>query len=711
MSSPQPSESDHWDGPSDHEVDDSGDEDEASDSSSSGSPDAYLDVEASEADADEQQSADGSIGRDDDDDDGHGPLFPHFMELPAELREMVWKAFCPDLTGRPRVFEILVEGRGNGPAYLTHRTPGQTSLNRTVLGIHRESRELALKISPSQIIFKDEQHPIPCDYRKDVVLINFPPGESANDNALILIDDCLSQFHNVALTKDTVEEPNFFPSLLGLFDNLRNVFIVDDGMTSRSKGMAWCVSGMAHEYTFTIEEGFQDWSLPIRMTYIWPDITKHRDASHRQFPTLDSYAPDDFDDSDEEGVDPLDLNQQDDDDRDPAAFNYMPDAWVYEILRYRRMMAAHFNARIDDPRDEDAEKEEGAENAGLRLGVWPMALFEFESGQERLIDLKSRQGLWIEGSSASETPDIDSPPNEYESDGIDDDDLGDLSTDDDEEDGDLIDDEGGQGNSDDDTSDYDDMLVGTSDLGGLHAAQFSSDSEAGSLQSHDGNGSHVRISGAVPRVINLDFENERSDEEIQSGPSRLSRHRPHAIVDDSGDEKSEETEGPLEPARGVKRRARAMLLDSDDDEDQENESPGPSRAAKRRARPAVASDSEDEDEDEVGLAETTSGGSKVPKESPVKDEEQEEESSEEEEDDEPAPPKRISLAKRLQMEYTSHRAARPTDDSGQEDAERQSYDSASDDDEGGEDESDGGAMVMGTAEECNEEEEEEGDGW
>lgn len=717
MSSPQPSESDHWNGPSDHEVEgsdreneDFDHEDDDSDSSSSEAPHAFIDVEASEADSDEQQSADRSIISEDDNDDDLSS-FPQFMHLPAELREMIWKAFCPDLTGRPRVFEVIVQAHEDGPASLIHRTPDQTILNRAVLAVHRESRELALKTSPSQILFKDEQCPIPCDYRKDVLLLNIPPGESANDNALVLIDDCLSQFHNVALTMGTVEEPSFFPSLLGLFDDLRNVFIVEHPIEQSSKGLAWCVSGKTHEYTFTFEEDMQDWPEPIEITYIWPDVTKHRDAAHREFPTLDSYTQD-FDDSDEEGVDHT-AEKQRDDNREPVAFDYMQDTWVYEIIRYRRMMAAHFNARIDAPEDEDdEEEEEQEENGGLRLGVWPMAMFMFKSSQEQLADLKARQGPWIDWSSSSEMSDVESPPNEYESEGIDDDEIGDLSTDDDD-DGDLIDEGDDQDNSDVDTSDLDGMLVGSSGFGDLHAAQFSSDSEVGSSQSHGGGSSHGRTSGAAPRIIELDSEDESSDEAIQPGPSGPSRHRPHVVVIDSEDENSEVAEGPLEPARGVKRRARAMLIESDEEEDQENESPGPSRAAKRRARPALSSDSEDEDE-VTGTGKTTSDARKVPDDSPSRDEEEEgESSSDNDDDDEPPPPKRISLAKRLQLEYRSNRAVRPTDDSDDEGADGQSYGGASDDDEGDEDESEGGAMVMGMAEEGDEEEEQEEDlnGW
>lgn len=726
MSSPQPDadESDHWDGLSDHED---------SDSSSSETAHAFLDVEASEAESDQQQSEDGSTDSEDEDD---SPYFPQFIQLPAELRAMIWNAFCPDLNGEPRVFEIMVIS-SHSSASLIHRCPAQSASIRTVLAVHHESRGLALKTSPSQIVFQDEQALIPCNHLKDVVLLTFPPEGDPNDDALVLIDDSLSHFHNVALSMETVEYKSFFPSFLGLFTHLDNIFIVEEDMQQRSKGLAWCVSGRIHEYNVTVEQEWPD--KPAETTYIWPDVTKYRDNAHREFPTHWLYTAMSDDSNSDDGLGP-DWDERDfetkrlpDDVREPVAFDFMSRGWVYTIIRYRRLMSAHFGAQIDSP---GAPEDDDEARSSRRLGVWPMATFLFESGHARLADLETRQQPWIDWDSSSDVSDRESSPNEYESDGIDDDDINDDHLSSDEEDdlpAHLLEDSDIEG-SDIDGSDP--MLIDISDLNGLQAAQFSSDSEADPDDDHSPNTSRSDAEdssrgrtarSAKRRVIESNSEDEESSIET-TGPTGTSRHRPHIIME-SEDEDSEEEAAPREPPpRGVKRRARALLADSDDDDEAENgdkESLAPPRAVKRRARAAVSSESEEGHEKEGTKISKTQGGATAA--GPTSNSNDNDDSSEDEEEeetssnDEPAPPKRMSLAKRLQMEYGSSRAARPMgdsdddDDDDEDDGEGHGYGGGvSDDDEGDEDGSDGECMVlgMGVTEEGEDEDDAEGmDGW
>lgn len=677
MSSPQLDESDDWNGLSDHE--DAG-------SSSSESAHAFLDIEAFEADSDHQQSDD-SIEDDDD-----LPSFPQFMELPAELREMVWKAFCPDLDGQPRVFEIVVTSN-DASAELTVRTPGQATSIRTMMAVHRESREYALKVSPSKIEFPDEQAIVPCDFENDIVLMSFTPLDEISERALILINDCLSRFRNIALQMEAVEHHSWFPSFLNLFENLKNVYIVEEEQEQGDKALGWCVSGKICEYSFAVKEDLPIPAAPVETTYIWPDVIKHRDFAHREFPPIDIH---DFEGSASDVVeDGSDAETQRDDAPGPVSFHYMMREWSYTIMRYRQMMADHFGAQIASLENGDNEE---------TLGVWPMAVFTFASGHQRLADLKSRQNQpWVDWPSSPEVSDRGGTPDDYESDGIDDDAIDDhLSSDEDDDiPAHLL--------AGSDIDESDDMRVDTSDLDALEAAQFSSDSDADSSRSDDEYSSHDHTAPADPQVIQLDSESESSNEPDAVAPLR--RHRLH-IIDDSEDEDSE-GEAPLAPARGVKRRARAILLDSEDEEDQDNESPDPSRAAKRRARPAISSDSEDEEEDD-GDTKTGKTPGSVPTatdDGPTEDDEDDEESSSDD-DNEPPPAKRMSLAQRLQIEYRSSRAARPTDDSDDEAADGRSYSGASDDDEGDEDGSEGGGLVLGMAEEGEEDEEEDDmDGW
>lgn len=627
MSSSQPGDSDQWSGLSDHDNDD-----DASRSSAE-PPNAFLDIEASEADSDQLQSEDGFTEEEEDDLRSF-----RFMDMPMELREMVWRHFCPDLSGKPRVFQLILIGR------LSCASSMQSVPMRTVMAVHHESRQLALNVSPDLIEFENEQTPVPCNFQKDVILIQFDPLLEISDDELGLIDDSLSKFRNIGLYLDVFEYSTWFPSFMNLFEDLENIFIVEDSEDEPDKALAWCVSDKVHEYTYAFEQSYL--GDDEEATFIWPDVYKHRAAAHREFSTRGSVRAEIGDLS---GSDAEDRKRQL---QTPVASHYMTQEWQHAILWYRHTMKSYFHAEISTPENDDEE------NIGQRLGVWPMAQFMWDNGQERLAHLKGRQQPWVDWASSSEGPDPDAFSDEYESDGIDDNEIDEHLPSDEDDDlpGHLL--------LDSDMSESDDGLVGSSHPDALQPARFSSD-EVEESEGGDEGSSHGRDKHRGGRRI-IDLESEDEDRE------------------------SEKTV-PLGGARGVKRRARAMLAESDDEDD---ESPAPSRVVKRRAHPSTSKDSENEEEDEDEDEEAASEESKSS-------------SGESESTDDAPPPKRMSLAKRLQMEYGTNRAAHPADDS---DDEGQSYGNASDDDEG--DESEGGDLVSGMAEEGNEEDEEEDmDGW
>lgn len=675
-----------------------------SDDSSAGVPNVFVDDEASEADSDADSYGQQSEGSNDDED--ALPLFPKFMELPPEIRELVWKAFCPDLTGRPRVFEILVRCSSWDDACLSLIHPCQLDELRLVSAVHRESREIALKASPSHMQFPGEYSIIPCNFDKDVVLLSFSSEVDVTDEALELIDDHLGPFRNVALHVDTIM--NFFmPSFLQFFSDLDNVFVVDEATSQCGKGLAWCVSGNSHEYKCTIEYDSLD-DTPVEATYIWPDVENHCDAAHREFPNNGPYLRQiDLDGELVEEDEDIVFETSQDDKRERIAFDYMTRQWVLSIIRYRGIIRHQFRGN------------RGASKADPEKcpGVWPMTRFIFGDGHDRLEELRGRPEPWTEWNQTPEPSEFTSSENEYESDGIDDDEVEDHLSSDEEDDllAHLLDQDGNgleygdvydANDSESDDSIIDgpqSITLDVSDLNGLEAAQFSSASEDGS----DGEASAGPINSRHrPHVIVDDSDDDDNEAQGESsgkataGPGN-SRHRPHVILDDSEDE-DDEAQGPMEPARGVKRRARVL---SDTDDDDVVEAPS-SRAAKRRARPAMASDSEDDEEEEEGQK-----GATVKDDAHSEDDEGEEDEEEASSDyDEPPPPKKMSLAKRLQMEYpsrrTGHHSRNDTDDED-EDEGGNSYRSASDDDEGDDDGFDGGGLVdMGRIEPDDEEDNE-----
>lgn len=758
---PQSDESDSdWSGAAEHEEDEADpDQSQSDDDDASSSAHAFLDAEASEADSDLSQS--------DGDDNDDLPAFPKFMALPAELREMVWKAFCPELDGQPRVFAIDVAGI----TFLEQ--PQQTIPMRTMMAVHHESRQYALKVSPDKIDFRHEEACVPCNFEKDILLMKFHPNYGINERVRRLIDDCLSPFHNIALPMEVAQVLSLPRSFLDLFDHLKNIYIVEEDDMQCDRALAWCGSAKTHEYTFSIDE---DWPFPLPpvvTTYVWPDVTKHRDFAHHEFPPIPFFDLDgddlgDYDaggeddgDSDSEGGD-SDAEGEQDDAPKPMSFHFMDNGWFYNILMYRRMMRQNFGAQIASPGDGDDENS---------LGVWPMTKFSLEAGQRRLADLKARQHEpWDDWSLPPGDSDREETPDEYESDGIDDDEIGDNLLSDEEDDlpSHLL--------MDNDSD--------TLDLDGVEAAQFSSEPGAESSRFGDECSSGGRTAQADSRAIDLvsdeegpdepspprasrrrrtiicdsededneepargvkrhratiiyDSENEDNekpargakrrratiiyDSEIEDNegeaslePARGAKLRRATIIHDSEDEDNEGDAPLKKPARGVNRRARAVLADSEDEDHEDSESPTSSRTAKRRARRVIQSDSEEEEEDDTEKDKTPNGAPAATGHGPTEDEgEDEASSSDDDDDDEPRPPHRMSLAKRLRMESKSSRAARPADDSDDEGADRQSYGGASDDDEGLDEEgSYGDGMIMDMAEEGEgEEDEDDMDGW
>lgn len=93
--------------------------------------------------------------------DATGLVLSGYSKLPAELRELVWKFFCPDIDienkKQPHVFQVVVSGCCGAPLLLAEPPSqveagfflaDQTRALRTALAINSETRELALRMFP-----------------------------------------------------------------------------------------------------------------------------------------------------------------------------------------------------------------------------------------------------------------------------------------------------------------------------------------------------------------------------------------------------------------------------------------------------------------------------------------------------------------------------------------------------------------------------------
>lgn len=663
-----------------------GDESHGSDSDDGNH--GLLDLEASEGSSDpdidaDQISHDGSYAE---------YSFPQFMQLPPEIREMVWAAFCPDLASGPRVLELhlhtvvsppgavhlpdVVHGIIAGP-----QLESQTALMGDLMAVHRETRALGLKAAPHEFTLSRGEV-VRYHEGRDVLFVWWEDE--------ILLRGIALRFQELGIDAQNLAFPSNLVHLYGddlvdfmyLLPQTRRVFILDedDLLYNDEEDYDWVVAETIHRYHLdTEEEGEAGLVDPVSRITCWPDLDNHRGFAEEKVTKTEDCQ-----------------------------------WWRTTILDCRRRLEAPLeNSReLNDDDLSDEEKTEAVRRL-QSIEVWPMIRFSFEDSVDHFYEIKENKRVGrltnVRAMALSLPYDIDP----YGDNWIDDDSLPDYDPRDDSpsidgEDTTIAqnlaqrifgrshgDPHGSSSQSLDDSSEIDSEIDDSSGIGELPPANFSSDEEVEdqdhatiNSDSEDESGSQTRTTRPKRRVVASDSDESATETEQSPVPSK---QRSRAAISDSEDD---DGEGPsdLQPARGANRRARAIPIDSEDeDEHGSDDAPQPSRAGRRRGR-AVPVDSDDDDdeaeeqvqqpsgakktrrrvvqegsdeEDGDGKSDSQDGGAKMKNPGSSDSEEQ---SSSDDEDDDPPPPKRMSLAQRLRMES---RQARPRhvnhDDSGADD--------------------------------------------
>ncbi|KAH8757301.1 hypothetical protein F5883DRAFT_160571 [Diaporthe sp. PMI_573] len=693
--------------------------DESQESESDGANHGLLDLEASEASSEPDYDAD-RLSDDGIYDGSYAEYnFPKFMQLPPEIREMVWGAFCPDLGSEPHVFELhlhtiisppgavhlptLVRGIVAGP-----QLESQTEPMRTVLAVHRESRALGLKSAPHELSLSNGEL-VRYHEERDVLFVAW--------NEEILLRGIALRFQELGIEARNLAVPSIVTfynqdelvDLMYLLPQAKRLFILDEEEDLQDpegpspmhfRDYAWTVTGKVHKYRLdSEEEGEIGLSIPVSRIFCWPDL-------------------DNFPEFAKENVTKSDDNWW----------------WNKRITECRLRLSNPLEDSRELNQDDISDEEQAEAIDRLQnIEVWPMIRFNFGGGLDRFYYMESR-GLGRDrlppyDLSESGTSD-EGIEDEYESSGIDDNPMDDSASDDDEDE--LLGQHLGQ-----DTSHLhgssSQLFDNTSEIDDLPPANFSSDGEVGeqdhiTLTSNSDNdsGTQARASRRKRQVVDSDSD-ESATETEQTPPSRRRSLGARLLDFEDLDVDNDDESSDVEPVREANRRARAIPIDSEDedeeghDDDEEDDMPQPSRSGRRRGR-AVPADSEDDDaevvvqqpsggrkrrgrvvqvdsdeEGEDDESDSQGGGAKT-KDAGSSDEE-ESSSSDDGDDDPPPPPRRMSLAKRLSMESRQARSRHlhHDDDSGADEMTGDGY-GYSDDQE---DEVDGldDGMVMGMAEE------------
>lgn len=643
-------------------------DDESHESDSDDANHGLLDLEASEGSSNPESDADefsdaGSYAA-----VAAEYSFPKFMQLPPEIREMIWGAFCPDLGSEPRVFELHLRTVISPPGAIHLPTivhgivagsqlESQTEPMRAVLAVHRESRALALKSAPNEFSLSDGEL-VRYHEERDVLLIGWQEEILLRGIAL-RFQELGIEAQNLAFPSNIIREhTDDLVDLMYLLPQTRKLFLLDEeedlqDLKMSIRDYAWTVADMVHKYRLdTEEENDIGFLVPINRIFCWPDLDNYREFA-------------------EEHV------------RDPGE-NVGEESTVDEY-RHRLRNPLEDSRELNQNNLSDEEKTEAIDR--LRsIEVWPMVRFNFLQGLNRFRYIETRARSFPDQMSEPESPrNYIYIRDEYESDGIDDNPIDDSTS----------------------VDDYDEMLAqnlaqrifgphgssdqsdNSSEIDELPPANFSSDEEPEepdqiTSDSEDGSTSQRRAARPMRRVVESDSDGSAT--EAQS--PRPSKRRSRAAISDSEDD--EEGSSDAEPVRGANRRARAIPIDSEDEDEQDDDDadvPQPSRSGRRRGR-AVPIDSDDDDDeegleqpsegrksrrrvlreesddDEDGESDSQGGGAKTKDSGSSDDEEQ---SSSDDEDDDPPPPKRMSLAKRLRMESRQDRSRHVDDDDSEAD--------------------------------------------
>lgn len=693
---PDSSDDDHTDEDTNH--------DESQESSRDDHP-GFFDLEASEASS--QFGSEGSLGSDD---TTVPSLFPTFLKLPLEIRELIWKSFCPDLDNAPRIFELGLCSHLSGVTFLRFgpHAERQTLPIRTVMAVHRESRALGLKFSPHRLELPDDRGFVPCNMNRDVILFGWKltmGGPVVSDAFSLLAQVALGAqhvaFHINILYADLEDESFASGSVL---PSLRNVFMLGDAEDFPVKALTWCVSDHIHEYRIEVEEEEPALGEDFQMTYCWPDPEKYVESERHEI----------F----ERRLGEIKLGEDGYTLQDGSLEDHLDTRtvlWAGILADTRRELnsrplsngtSLESSPTSCSSKSQDASEDKGGATERRHVRVWPMTCFMFNSGIQFLEDMRTWQQPWTEWESECDSL---VSQDEYESDGIDDDPVDESLATDDEDDlpAHLL---GGSSQASDLPLDHNDLAP----------ALFSSDSEVADTEDHDQDGSQshdekkLRSRATRPkrRVIESDSDDQSATE---TGSVRASAHRTHIVQDNSDENEDKDEDTAPKPARGATRRTRPVAVDSEDEDESAEEAP---RREKRARTGAISVDSDDDADEDDPPPQSRPTGRRAHAAVPSGSEDDDSSSSEEPEDEdssdqEPPPAKRVSLAKRLRMEYRQSRNPRHADaDSDEEAGGSDSYGGASDDEnDEEEDESDGDGMVMRMAEEGEDGEEEDEGSW
>ncbi|KAK3903795.1 hypothetical protein C8A05DRAFT_43039 [Staphylotrichum tortipilum] len=501
---------------------------------------ALFDLEA--ADSDDRDSD----GDDDDDIDGGRPgssdldacsetySFPQFARLPFELRHRIWEYFCPDLTAKSRVYWLRLAlspalRRGVPPTFVILEGPfveQQTRPARTMLAVHHQSRQMALKAFPDSLSILGDGI-VRFSSARDVVFLDctdvvrlaveFPrlPGFAEHVRNLAIEPAAMC----------ALESRELVASLVDAFGALETLYYMTDPTNHQRRHLRWCLSDPVKHYSLSTFEEQTGLGEDGEHVYCWPDVN-HPDFSKDEIPLED------------------------------MADNLRKDGIHGQLIR-------------------------GATLRGL--SVWPMVQF-LRDDFHLFNNFRAWHGSsppW--DSSSQDSSDDDPEPDEYESEGIDDSEISDADSQESDThdlivlDDDSDDDEGVDGSRSssrsqsphprsqpatiDLTADDDDNLARFSSP--EHSSATLRVSDESENESDQPAARTSRRKRPRARVVESESEEDDPDDDVPRKRARIERRQPTIVISSDGEDDGEDGG---EAARVAQRRSRVVIVDDSDEE-------------------------------------------------------------------------------------------------------------------------------------------------
>ena len=265
----------------------------ASERSAAEMMDSMIDLEASEDDDDSESasnSGDSSLEVD--------PAFPKFMQLPPELRDRVWEFFCPDLTVPQRVLSLTMHVTGLATIADPSRPDiracfydglylsGQTETLRCLSSIHRETRKRALRRAPDELALNGHAYNAALRFHaaRDVLALNVIQYSRPGPSWR---EQAGGPAQNIALKFDVIDDDVPWRQI---FPQLQIVYNLFEHDKFNDRWLRWCVTDLARKSYYEHIEDTEPAPLTLPYIICFPDTDNHPDFLKYSLGRLSTYG-------------------------------------------------------------------------------------------------------------------------------------------------------------------------------------------------------------------------------------------------------------------------------------------------------------------------------------------------------------------------------------------------------------------------------------